>query len=543
MRCLLLLSACLAFAAGPVLFEDITARSGVAFRHRASKTAHKYLIESTTGGVAMLDFDGDGWLDLYFVNGAELKNGMKAGDVPVKTDAKFFNRLYRNQHDGTFADVTEKAGVKGSVYDMGATAADFDNDGDTDLYVTGFPRNTLYRNNGDGTFTDITAQAGVAGKGWTSSAAFADVDHDGRLDLVAVRYVEWDFEPDIWCGARKEGYRSYCHPDQFQPISSLLFHNKGDGTFEDWTDRSGFTPAKGKGLGIAIEDFDRDGRVDIAVAIDSFPQQLFHNVGDGKFQEMGFDAGVAYDDDGNTYGGMGIDFADYNNDGWPDLLINALASQRYALYRNKRGVFEYYSAQSGISASTRMNSGWGMKLVDYDNDGWKDIIVAQGHVMDNIMLTQPKVPYLEPIKVLRNTKGKFVEVPAFEKPLAARGAAFGDLNNDGWVDMAVNCLDNEAVVILSRVANGNHWIDFELEGVKSNRDGIGARVIVVTPDGNEQHAMVSTASSYLSANDKRAHFGLGTQTKIASVEILWPSGVKQTVEPGAVDRTVKVKEQ
>jgi len=542
MRSALLLP-CLALAAGPVLFEDITARSGITFRHQASKTANKYLIESTTGGVAMLDYDNDGWLDLYFVNGAELKPGMKAGEVPAKSDPKYFNRLYRNKRDGTFEDVTEKAGVKGSVYDMGATAADYDNDGDADIYVTGFPRNTLYRNNGDGTFTDATAQAGVAGKGWTSSAAFVDVDHDGRLDLVAVRYVDWDFEPDKWCGARKDGYRSYCHPDQFEPISSLLFHNKGDGTFEDWTERSGFAAAKGKGLGISIEDFNRDGKIDVAVAIDSFPQQLFRNLGEGKFQEMGFEAGVAYDDDGNTYGGMGTDFADYNNDGWPDLLINALASQRYALYRNKRGTFEYYSAQSGISASTRMNSGWGMKFVDYDNDGWKDIIVAQGHVMDNIMLTQPLVPYLEPIKVLRNVKGKFVEVQAFEQPLAARGAAFGDLNNDGWPDIAVACLDNPAVVIHNKVANGNHWIRFELEGTKSNRDGIGARITVVTPDGNEQNVMVSTSSSYLSANDKRAHFGLGAQTKITSVEVLWPSGVKQMVEAGAVDRTVKVKEQ
>ncbi|MBI3683733.1 MAG: CRTAC1 family protein [Acidobacteria bacterium] len=537
----------LATASESPVFVDVTARWRVVFRHQASKTWRKYLIESTTGGVAMLDYDNDGRLDLYFVNGAELKDPMRAGAQPEKTNPGYWNRLFRNRGDGTFEDVTEQAGVKGAGYGMGVATGDYDNDGDTDLYVTAYPRNTLYRNNGDGTFTNVTEQAGVAGGGWSTSAAFVDIDHDGLLDLVVVRYVNWDFEPDIWCGARTPNLRSYCHPDQFQPIHHLVYRNKGGGEFEDVTARSGFLKAPGKGLGIAIHDFDRDGRIDIAVANDSVPQQLFHNLGGGVFREMGFDAGIAYDDDGNTYGGMGIDFEDYDNDGWPDLVINALASQRYAMYRNRKGSFEYISAQTGVGPATWLNSGWGMKFFDYDNDGWKDLVVAQGHVMDNIHLTQPRISYLEPLKLLRNIKGKFFDVsaqagPPFQKPLAARGAAVGDLDNDGLLDIAVACLDGAPVVIRNAGGNANHWIGLHLIGTASNRDGIGARIRLVTAGGLEQHRIVSAASSYLAANDKRAHFGLGADARVKLIEIQWPSGRTQTLEDVSADRYLRVKE-
>ncbi|MGH9660276.1 MAG: CRTAC1 family protein [Bryobacteraceae bacterium] len=518
-------------------FDDVSARSGIGFQHDSSATSRKYLIEAVSGGVAMFDFDGDGWLDLYFVNGAKLGDPMNAGAAPDKSHPRYWNRLYRNRRDGTFEDVTERAGVRGQGYGMGAAAADYDNDGDADLYVTAFGRNTLYRNRGNGTFEDATVRAGLAGDGWSSSAAWVDVDHDGALDLVVARYVTWDFEPDLWCGARKPGYRSYCHPDQFPPISHRVYRNRGDGTFDDISKRSGFAAAPGKGLGVAIRDFDRDGRIDIAVANDSYPQQLFRNLGNGRFQEIGLDAGMAYDGDGVPYAGMGIDFGDYDNDGWPDLFINALATQRYALYRNRAGRFEYASPETGVAAITRLRSGWGARFIDYDNDGWLDLFVAQGHVMDNIERTQPALRYREPMLLMRNLGGRFAEISAFQTALASRGAAFGDLDNDGQVDVAVNVNNGRAVVLRNRATGENHWLTLETVGRRSNRDGIGAQVRVAG-----QHAIVSTAGSYLSSNDKRVHFGLGKSRRVDLVEIIWPSGVSQKIEGVDVDQILRVEE-
>jgi hypothetical protein len=304
----------------------------------------------------------------------------------------------------------------------------------------------------------------------------------------------------------------------------------------------------GKGLGIAIGDYDRDGWIDIAVANDSAPQQLFHNVGGARFEEVGLAAGMAYDDDGHTLAGMGIDFADYDNDGWPDLFVNALGLQRYALYRNRKGVFEYASNTAGVAEITRLHSGWGTRFFDYDNDGWKDLFVAQGHVMDNIELTQPALLYRELPLLMRNIRGKFTDITAksgspFARPLAARGAAFGDLDNDGWIDIAINCNDGPPVILRNRGGNGNHWLLIDLVGSRSNRDGIGANIRVVTPDGVERHATVSTSGSYLSSNDKRAHFGLGGQTMIARVEVVWPGGRVQTVEGVKADQVLKIVEE
>ena len=529
-------------------FRDVTEASGVRFRNAASHTPEKYLLESMTGGVAMFDYDGDGWLDLFFVNGAALSNPMGPGDKPDKSDPRYWNRLYRNNRDGTFTDVTEKAGLRGHSYGMGVAVGDYDNDGRPDLYVTNFGSNILYRNNGDGTFTDVTEKAGVAGGGWSVSACFVDFDRDGRLDLVVTRYLDWDFSRNPYCGERKAGYRAYCHPDQFRAATHLVYRNNGDGTFTDVSAKSGVAAAPGKGLGIAVNDFDRDGWPDLFIANDSFPQQLFRNKRDGTFEEMGLIQGLAYDDDGHTFAGMGADFQDYDNDGWPDVFVNALANQRYGLFRNVSGAFEYVSGPSQVAAITQQHSGWGAKFADFDNDGWKDIFVAQGHVMDNIELTQPSLKYLEPPLLMRNAgNGKFVDVSArggdiFRTPLAARGAAFGDLNNDGFLDVAINCNDRPAVILRNEGGNGNHWLMLDLVGTASNRDGIGAKIRVVSESGLVQHSMVSRAGSYLSSNDKRAHFGLGSAKRAALVEIAWPSGTLQKLKDVAAGRIVKVEE-
>jgi hypothetical protein len=505
------------------------------------------LIETMGAGVAMLDYDGNGLLDLFFVNGAALRDPMPDGAMPDKSDAKYWNRLYRNNGDGTFTDVTEEAGLQGRGYGMGVAVGDFDNDGRPDLYVTNFGRNILYRNNGDGTFTDVTEKAGVGASGWSVSACFVDYDNDGRLDLIVTRYLEWDFGKNIYCGEQRTGGRAYCHPNEFKPASLLVFHNNGDGTFSDASRQSGLGIAS-KALGIAINDFDRDGWPDIVVANDSFPEQLFRNNRDGTFREVAVERGMAFDEDGKTFAGMGVDFADYNNDGWPDVFINALTSQRYALFENQAGrSFEYVSGRAGVARASVLHSGWGAKLIDYDNDGWKDLFVAQGHVMDNIEITQPSARYREPLLLLRNRSGKFEDVSGlsgdvFKIPLAARGAAFGDLNNDGFLDVAINCNDGPAVVLMNRGGNGNHWLMVNTVGTRSNRDGIGAGIRLVGTSGAEQFGFVSTAGSYASANDKRVHFGMGRDTEARLVEIRWPSGKVQRLERVKVDQILTVRE-
>ena len=512
-------------------FTNVTTHSHVDFRNHASHTSRKYLPETMGGGVALFDYNHDGLLDLFFVNGAAISDPMPKGAWPVKTGSEYWNRLYRNNGDGTFTDVTEQAGLKGSAYGMGVAVGDYDNDGYPDVYVTALGRNTLYHNNRNGTFSDVTEAAGVGGSGWSAGAMFIDYDRDGLLDLFVSRYLKWDFSMDIFCGSARPNGRAYCHPDQFQPVTHFLFHNEGNGRFRDVSEESGIARSPGKGLGVAMNDYDRDGWPDILVANDSFPEQLFHNLRNGKFEEVGLTASIAYDEDGNTFAGMGLDFADYNNDGWPDIFINSLARQRYALFQNRNGSFSYVSGPVGMSAASASHSGWGAKFIDYDNDGWKDLFVGQGHVMDNIQLTQPDVRYLEPPLLLRNTGGKFVDVsaesgPAFHLPIAARGVAFGDWNNDGFVDIAVNC-NNEPAVLLKNNGNSNHWLIVDTVGSKSNRDGIGAQLRITTPDGKQQYAIVSTASSYLSASDKRVYFGIGSSTVVKELEIRWPSGMQQ----------------
>ena len=530
-----LLAAGLATAQGPQpelpKFVDVTEASGVEFRNASSATSQKYLMEAMVGGVATLDFDQDGLLDLYFVNGAALADPMPKGGSPDKSDPRYWNRLYRNEGEWRFSDVTRAAGVQGEHYGQGVAAGDYDNDGFPDLFLANYGRNTLLRNRGDGTFEDVTESAGVQGGGWSAAAGFMDYDRDGNLDLFVTRYVEWSFEGNPWCGERKPGYRSYCHPKQFKPISHLAYRNNGDGTFTETSDSTGFGAVPGKGLGIAFNDFDRDGWIDVLVANDSYPQQLFRNLEGAKFEEIALLSGLAYDENGRTFAGMGADFADYTNDGRPDIFINALAHQGYALFRNEGPLFEYVSGQSGVSEISTQHSGWGTKFIDYDNDGLRDIFVAQGHVMDNIELTQPDLQYKEPLALMRNTGDGFVDVSSgsgdpFQVDLAARGAAFADLDNDGFVDIAINCRDGRAV-ILRNAGNGNSWLSIDLEGRRSNRDGIGALVRVVSEAGTEQQGVVSRAGSYLSSGDRRLPFGLGAAGVAQQVTVTWPSGAVQ----------------
>jgi len=528
------------------LFLDLREKSGIDFQLLSSRTPQKYLIETMPGGVAMLDYDGDGFEDLFFVNGAQIQNPMPRGAEPDKSDPKYWNRLYHNNGDGTFTDVTAKAGLEGRGYGMGVAVGDYDNDGHPDLYVTNFGRNILYHNNGDGTFTDVTEKAGVGGGGWSSSALFIDYDRDGYLDLFVARYLDWDFSHNPPCGAPEHGQRAYCHPDVFKSVSYFLYHNNHDGTFTDVSAKSGIASAPGRGLGSALNDYDRDGWPDILVANDAIAEQLFHNNHDGTFSEVAMTAGLAYDEDGRAFSGMGVAFEDYDNDGWPDIFIGDLANQKYALFHNVKGSFQYVSGMTGVARMTMAHSGWGTALVDYDNDGWKDLFVAQAHVMDNIQYFQGNVHYLEPLLLLRNVQGRFEDVSAqsgepFRTLQAARGAAFGDLDNDGQIDVVVSCLDGKPLVLRNQ-GGPNHWLTIDTVGTASNRDGIGARLHLVGESGASQFATVSTGGGYFSANDKRVHFGLGRDRSVRSLEIAWPSGAVQTLRDLAVDRILTVRE-
>ena len=492
----------------------------------------------------MFDYDNDGWMDLFFVNGAKLLDPMPRDASPEKSDPRFWNRLYRNNHDGTFTDVTERAGVQGRFYGMGVATGDYDNDGNVDLLVTNLGGNILYHNNGDGTFTDVTAKAGVGGSGWCTGACFVDYDRDGRLDLIVSRYLEWDFSLNVFCGGHEPGYRAYCHPDQFNPITHLVFHNNGDGTFTDVSKQCGIGKSPGKGLGLTINDFDGDGWPDIFIANDSVAEQLFRNKHDGTFEEVALACGLAYDQNGHVFAGMGADFGDYDNSGWPSVFVNALANQKYKLFRNVKGSFEDVTDRLGLGALTISHSGWGAKWIDFDNDGRLDLFVAQGHVMDNIELTEPRLHYREPPLLLENGPNGFRVISqqqVFSAPMAARGAAFGDLDNDGFIDVAINCNNSPALILRNVGKKQNHWLTLNLVGSTSNRDGIGSKILLVTDEGGRQTAFVSTAGSYISASDKRAHFGLGPSKK-AQVEIRWPSGIVQRLESVAADQILTVKE-
>ena len=526
-------------------FADVSTSLGVRFQHEAPHTSKKYLLETMGSGVALFDYDNDGRLDLFLVNGAELSDPSQPDAIPAKTGPKYWNRLYHQKSDGTFEDVTEKAGLQGAGYGMGVAIGDYDNDGFEDLYVTGYGGNHLYHNNGNGTFTDVTEKAAIAASGWSTSAAWVDLDGDGLLDLVVLRYLQWEFT-DIWCGERKQGYRSYCHPDQFRPITPLIYHNDGNGHFTEITKQAGFAKP-GNALGIAIADFNGDGRVDVFIANDSTPEFLYQNKGDGTFEEVGLFAGVGVDGDGHAYAGMGADFADYDNDGLPDIVDTDLAYQKYALYRNNGdSTFAYVSDTAGLGAMTFLHSGWGMRLLDYDNDGWKDLLVGQAHVMDTIELNYPQLRYREPLLLARNTGRGFVDIsgqsgPVFHEAWASRGMAIGDIDNDGKLHAVVSENGGPAHILHNETDTQNHWLTLSLVGHKSNRDAIGAEVRITTGQGQQQ-AIVTTCGSYLSSGDKRVHFGLGNQSAVKEIRIRWPSGIGQILHDVKSDQILRIDE-
>ena len=530
-------------------FSDATAASGIGFAHASSATSNKYLPETMGGGVALLDVDNDGRLDVFFTNGARLADPMPPGATPDKSAPEFWNRLYRQNDDGTFADVTEKAGLTGmpqNLYGMGVAVGDYDNDGFDDLYVTSYGRNTLYRNNGDGTFDDVTARAGVAAGGWSASAGFFDYDNDGALDLFVTRYVEWTFQNNGYCGDKPPGHRAYCHPDNYQGVSNVLYRNNGDGTFADVSAATGIAAAIGKGLGVAFADFDDDGFADVYVANDSVQSFLLHNQAGRTFAEIGLMAGVGFNEDGRTFAGMGVDFADYDNDGRPDVFVTDLSNERYRLFRhNGDGTFRDVTNPSGVGGATLPYSGWSTRIVDLDNDGWKDIFAAQGHVMDTIDKTAPNLTYQQPPLLLRNQAGRFTRVVAgepFSQSRAGRGAAFGDLDNDGDVDVVMSSVGGPAVVLRNDTGNRRSWLGIEAVGTRSNRNGIGAKIKVVSASGLTQHFEVATAVGYLSASDPRVLVGLNEDEVAAMVEIRWPSGAVQKLDNVKAGQVVTVKE-
>src|SRR6516162_1022252 len=531
---ILTLSGAAQSVSSPIRFEEIAAKAGLRFTTENSPTPNKNQIETMVAGVALLDYDGDGYLDIYLVNGAAIPSLQK--DV-----SKYWNRLFHNNHDGTFTDVTEKAGLAGAGYGMGVAVGDYDNDGHPDLFIANVNGNQLFHNNGDGTFTDVTAKAGVAGaeldgrKMWSASAGWFDYNNDGLLDLFVVNYCKWEPNKDPYC-AVKSGVRGYCHPKQYAPLHNTLYRNNGDGTFTDVSKETGIADHLGKGMSVSFADYDGDGFLDAFVANDTTPNFLFHNIGGKKFEEVGVQAGVAYSPDGTALSGMGSDFRDVNNDGLPDIWHTAVEHETFPLFLNRdKGDFVDMTVATGLARAAAEMSGWGNGIMDFDNDGWKDLFVARANVLDNISELNPARHYPEPNAVFRNQgNGKFVNVsqtagPDFQLEAAHRGVAFGDIDNDGRIDAVVSVLNGPTKLFHNISDRKSHWILLKLSGTKSNRMGIGAQIRVTAEDGSRQWNEVTTAVGYASASDSRVHFGLGQNQKIREIEIRWPSGIKQVL--------------
>ena len=521
-----------------VHFEDITRAAGIHFVHNNGAFGKKWLPETMGSGVAFLDYDNDGWQDILFVNGA---------DWPGHTLHHSTLALYHNNHDGTFTDVTQRAGLGVEMFGMGVAVGDYDNDGYDDIFITALGQSRLFHNNGNGTFTDVTKAAGLWGPNeFSTSAAWLDYDRDGHLDLVVANYVQWSPETDVYCTLDGKT-KSYCTPESYKGASLRLWRNRGDGTFEDATKKAGLFDPASKSLGIAVLDANQDAWPDLLVSNDTQANKLYINNGNGTFTEKGVPAGIAYSEDGVARAGMGVDAADYDRSGYPSVIITNFANQMLALYHNERtGLFIDEAPNSEIGRATLLTLGFGCFFFDYDNDGWLDIYVANGHIEDAIERVQPRVKYAEPAHLFRNLgNGKFAEVTsamgrAFAWPRVARGAAYGDINNDGALDLAVTT--NGGIALLFRNEGGNnHSLRIKLAGVQSNRDGIGA-VVRVVAGSDAQSQMLRSGSSYLSSSELVLTFGLAAHAQADSIEVRWPSGQVDRASSVAADQIVTVKE-